>query len=62
METGETVRAETTLTGEDRVHIRDLTLKPLQDASGSIVGITGTALDVTERAVWKRHSGHGPTT
>ncbi|MFY9132082.1 MAG: PAS domain-containing protein [Candidatus Methanoculleus thermohydrogenotrophicum] len=49
METGETVRAETTLTGEDRVHIRDLTLKPLQDASGSIVGITGTALDVTER-------------
>jgi PAS domain S-box-containing protein len=49
LETGETVRAEAALTVGDEVHIRDLTLKPFRDAGGRIVGITGTAFDVTER-------------
>ncbi|WP_292520613.1 PAS domain-containing protein [Methanoculleus sp.] len=49
LDTGETVRAAVpiTVTGDPRV--RDLTLKPLRDAGGRIVGVTGTALDVTER-------------
>ena len=49
LETGETVRAEAALTVGNEVHIRDLTLKPFRDAGGRIVGITGTAFDVTER-------------
>ncbi|WP_292393725.1 PAS domain S-box protein [Methanoculleus sp. UBA303] len=49
LETGDIVRAEATLTVGNEVHIRDLTLKSLQDAEGSVVGITGTAFDVTER-------------
>ena len=49
LKTGETMRAEAALTVGDEVHIRDLTLKPFRDAGGRIVGITGTAFDVTER-------------
>lgn len=49
LETGEIVRAAVTfdIGGERRV--RDLTLKPLRDTEGVIVGVTGTAFDVTER-------------
>ncbi|MCK8519764.1 PAS domain S-box protein [Methanoculleus sp. 7T] len=49
LETGEIIRAEAVLTVAGEPHVRDLTLKPLRDAGGSIVGITGTAFDVTER-------------
>lgn len=49
LETGEIIRAEAVLTFAGEPHVRDLTLKPLRDASGDIVGITGTAFDVTER-------------
>ena len=40
---------EAALTVGNEVHIRDLTLKPFRDAGGRIVGIIGTAFDVTER-------------
>ena len=46
---GETLRTEATLTAGGESHVRDLTLKPLRDAEGRIVGVVGTALDVTER-------------
>ena len=49
LETGETVRAAVTLTVAGDLRVRDLTLKPLRDTTGEIVGITGTAFDVTER-------------
>ncbi|MCM2465824.1 PAS domain-containing protein [Methanoculleus oceani] len=49
LETGETVRAAVTFTVAGDPRVRDLTLKPLRDADGRIVGVTGTAFDVTER-------------
>ncbi len=49
LETGEVVRAEAAVTVGDEVYIRDLTLQPLRGADGGIVGLTGTAFDVTER-------------
>jgi len=49
LETGETVRAAVTFNVVNGTHVRDLTLKPLQDAEGRIAGIAGTAFDVTER-------------
>jgi PAS domain S-box len=49
LETGETVRAAVTFIVPDGPRIRDLTLKPLLDAEGKVVGVTGTAFDVTER-------------
>ena len=49
LDTGETVRAAVTITVADDTRVRDLTLKPLRDAEGKVVGITGTAFDVTER-------------
>ncbi|KLK87500.1 histidine kinase [Methanoculleus sediminis] len=49
LETGETVRAAVTFTVAGERRVRDLTLKPLRDAEGKIVGVAGTAFDVTER-------------
>ncbi|MDN7012765.1 PAS domain S-box protein [Methanoculleus sp. FWC-SCC3] len=49
LETGETIRAAVTFTIAGERRVRDLTLKPLRDAQGKIVGIAGTAFDVTER-------------
>ncbi|MDK2916237.1 MAG: hypothetical protein PWR25_794 [Euryarchaeota archaeon] len=49
LETGETVRAAVTFTIAGERRVRDLTLKPFRDVSGEIVGVTGTAFDVTER-------------
>ncbi|MDV2482128.1 PAS domain S-box protein [Methanoculleus sp. Wushi-C6] len=49
LETGEILRAETTLTVGGESHVRDLTLKPLLDEGGGVAGVIGTAFDVTER-------------
>ena len=49
LETGETVRAAVTIPVAGDQRIRDLTLKPLHDAGGRIIGVTGIAFDVTER-------------
>ncbi|MDD4253731.1 MAG: PAS domain S-box protein [Methanoculleus horonobensis] len=49
LETGESVRAAVTFTVAGEQRIRDLTLKPFRDVSGEIVGVAGTAFDVTER-------------
>ncbi|WP_054848553.1 PAS domain-containing protein [Methanoculleus chikugoensis] len=49
LETGKTVRAAVTFTIAGKRRVRDLTLKPFRDADGTIVGVTGTAFDVTEQ-------------
>ncbi|MFA7562037.1 MAG: PAS domain S-box protein [Methanoculleus sp.] len=50
LETGEIVRATVAFTIAGERRIRDLTLKPLRDAEGRIVGVAGTAFDVTARS------------
>lgn len=50
LETGETVRAAVTFTVAGERRVRDLTLKPLRDPEGEVVGVAGTAFDVTERS------------
>lgn len=49
LSSGETLRVEATVTAGGESHVRDLTLKPLRDAGGRIIGIIGAAFDVTER-------------
>jgi len=49
LETGKTVRDAVTFTIAGKRRVRDLTLKPFRDADGTIVGVTGTAFDVTEQ-------------
>ena len=49
IETGETVRTAVTLAIDGDLHVRDLTLSPLRDAEGRIIGVTGVAFDVTGR-------------
>jgi len=49
LESGKPVRATVTFTFGDDARVRDLTLKPLWDENGRIIGVTGIASDVTER-------------
>jgi PAS domain S-box-containing protein len=49
MTTGETVRVETAATAPTGTRFYDLSVEPLRDDLGAIVGITGTALDITAR-------------
>lgn len=46
--TGLGVRQEVNCTFEGEQNIYDLTVEPVRDASGEIVGITGAAMDITE--------------
>lgn len=49
LETGESLRTAVTFTIAGKRRVRDLTLKPFRDADGTIVGVAGTAFDVTEQ-------------
>ncbi len=49
LETGEVLREEVTVTPGGTRHVLDMTLEPLRDVDGEIVGISGTAVDVTGR-------------
>lgn len=49
LETGEAIRTTVTFTIAGNRRVRDLTLKPFRDADGTIVGVAGTAFDVTEQ-------------
>jgi PAS domain S-box-containing protein len=49
IETGAVVHEEVAVTVEGRVRIRDLTLEPLRYTDGTIIGLSGTAFDVTDR-------------
>lgn len=48
LETGEVLRQEVTVTPGGTRHILDLTLEPLRDADGEIVGISGMAVERAE--------------
>lgn len=47
--TGQQVRAEVQATGAAGRNYFDLSIEPLRDAHGTIVGVTGAAFDITER-------------
>ncbi|MDK2990639.1 MAG: hypothetical protein PWR16_2168 [Methanoculleus sp.] len=48
LETGEVLRREVTITSGGTRHVLDMTLEPLRDADGRIVGISGTAVERAE--------------
>jgi PAS domain S-box-containing protein len=47
--TGSSLRQEVALTSNGQKHFYDLTVESVRDASGRITGITGAAMEVTER-------------
>jgi formate hydrogenlyase transcriptional activator len=46
LSTGSPLREEVALTIEDKTYAYDISVEPLQDADGKMVGITGTAVDI----------------
>lgn len=50
METGQTARRQVRVTAPTGPRSYDLTVEPWRDGQGEIVGVTGSAVDVTERA------------
>ncbi len=46
---GDVVREEVAVTVDGTEHVRDMTLEPLRDAGGRIVGVSGTSFDITGR-------------
>jgi DNA-binding NarL/FixJ family response regulator len=49
LDSGSSTREEIQATARGEVIFHDLTVEPLRDATGTIVGITGTSFDITER-------------
>jgi PAS domain S-box-containing protein len=49
LHTGKGTRREVSLQGSDGEWVYELTLEPMHDAAGSVVGISGTVIDATER-------------
>ncbi|WP_128694131.1 PAS domain S-box protein [Methanoculleus taiwanensis] len=49
LETGDVVREEVPFTIGGTEHFSDVTLEPLRDAGGRIVGVSGTSFDVTDQ-------------
>jgi PAS domain S-box-containing protein len=47
--TGTGLRQEVSRTADGRKHFYDLTVEPVRDSAGRITGITGAAMEVTER-------------
>ncbi|WP_162562441.1 hybrid sensor histidine kinase/response regulator [Salinigranum rubrum] len=54
LETGERVREEVTYELPSGVVTYDLTVEPLRDESGAVVGLTCASLDVTDRKAYER--------
>lgn len=48
LQTGVGVREDIEVTGAGETHYFDLTVEPLRDATGAVVGVTGASLDTTE--------------
>jgi PAS domain S-box-containing protein len=49
LESGAGAREEITVTINGQRRVLDLTIEPLRDADGTVIGITGASFDVTER-------------
>ncbi len=49
METGQVIREEVRATAPTGPRVYDLTVEPLRDEHGAVIGVTGAAVDVTER-------------
>ncbi|MBI3568176.1 MAG: PAS domain S-box protein [Gemmatimonadetes bacterium] len=54
LETGQPARGELAMTVGGREAIFDVTVEPLRDADGRIVGVTGSTLDITEHRAAER--------
>jgi PAS domain S-box-containing protein len=51
LDTGVPVRTDVTLTGEAGPRVYDMHVEPLRDDKGEVVGITGVAVDITQRTL-----------
>ncbi len=49
LRTGNGVRIELSTTSAASVHFHDLTVEPLRDNTGTVIGVTGVSVDITER-------------
>jgi len=49
MYTGKGIRTELNTNSIAGMHYHDLTVEPLRDSSGAIIGVTGVSVDITER-------------
>lgn len=49
LETGQGSRAEVPITNKEQLNYYDFTLEPLRDSNGEIIGITGAAVDISDR-------------
>ena len=47
--TGKGIRTELSTNSIAGMHFHDLTVEPLRDSSGTIIGVTGVSVDITER-------------
>jgi PAS domain S-box-containing protein len=58
LETGKSIREETWVAPDGKISFFDLTIDPVRDAAGQVVGITGASVNTTEqklaeRALWE---------
>jgi PAS domain S-box-containing protein len=49
LETGQGTRKEVPITNKEQLNYYDFTLEPLRDPNGEIIGITGAAVDISDR-------------
>ncbi|MGL4375438.1 MAG: PAS domain-containing sensor histidine kinase [Microcoleaceae cyanobacterium] len=49
LETGQGSREEVAITHKEQLNYYDFTLEPLRDSNGEIIGITGAAVDISDR-------------
>lgn len=55
METGEAMRGEFKAKVGDGTRWYDISLAPLKNRAGLVVGLTGAAIDISERKGWEQH-------
>lgn len=55
IESGETVRAEIKARVDGTHRWYDVSLSPLKNRAGHVIGLTGAAIDISERKGWEQH-------
>ncbi|PZP39858.1 MAG: hypothetical protein DI585_02780 [Pseudomonas fluorescens] len=55
METGEMVRGEIKAKIDGSIRWFDISIAPLKNRAGHVVGLTGAAIDISERKGWEQH-------
>lgn len=55
MESGERVRAEMKAKVDGATRWYDISISPLKNRAGHVIGLTGAAIDISERKGWEQH-------